>query len=199
MAENFPKSLKELFCRAARRRRLAWFSCLRYNFMDALAHDKFDFAREVIDLVPGAVHWRGGQSMQGVWGDDCTVLRTVLWSKDHAEKIHYLVDRGADVNASGTGGYTALHQAIGIFDKEGIPALLARGGDPDQPNSAGETPRQLARHLDEIDKRNGHESREILPFLEEAERNCVAGNIRACTGGTPHAVRALRPLRLSKK
>lgn len=199
MPELSRRTLKERFSRTVKRRKLAWFSCLKYDFLDALAHDKFDAAKEIIDLFPDAVRWRGGSSPNGTWGEDSMALNTVLWSKDRGPKIHYLIDHGAEVNASGPHGYTALHRAVGINARDAIPALLARGADPDQPNAEGVTPRQLAKQHDEGEMSCGRERGDLLAFLEKSIADCAESNIASCTGGVARKVRALAPLRLRKR
>jgi ankyrin repeat protein len=64
-----------------------------------------------------------------------------------------LIDRGADVNAIGTGpqsGMTPLLVAISSKQVGIIRALLAKGADPNLPGRSGSTPLRAASDSPEI-------------------------------------------------
>lgn len=60
------------------------------------------------------------------------------------EEMVALLDRGADVNARGPGGNTALHMAAANGEESCLRELLARGGDGWARNDAGNTPAHYA-------------------------------------------------------
>jgi ankyrin repeat protein len=55
-----------------------------------------------------------------------------------------LLDRGADVNARQTGGFTPLHGAAANGDRAMTELLIDRGADPSLRNDEGRTARDLA-------------------------------------------------------
>lgn len=58
--------------------------------------------------------------------------------------IQALLEKGADVNASQEGGYTAVHQAAHRNNVPMAKLLLQFGADPNQPDSKGQSAIQLA-------------------------------------------------------
>ena len=71
-------------------------------------------------------------------------------AQEHEVEIaRILVARGADVNAQDDDGASVLWRAV--FSSAGrddiVQLLLQNGAKDDQPNKAGETPRQLAERL----------------------------------------------------
>jgi hypothetical protein len=59
--------------------------------------------------------------------------------------ISYLIDAGADPNASARGGVTPLHRAVRNRCSAAVEALLRAGADPGSTNDQGSTPSDLAR------------------------------------------------------
>ena len=64
---------------------------------------------------------------------------------EHPEKIALLLEHGADVNARGLQGRTALHYAAAAGHGRVVRQLLAAGADPTLTDDAGRTPRAAAR------------------------------------------------------
>jgi ankyrin repeat protein len=69
-------------------------------------------------------------------------LGSFQWKKYKFAK--WLLDQGADVNAPGPGGLTALMLAVKRKDEESIKFLLSFGADPDRGNEQGISARALA-------------------------------------------------------
>ena len=63
------------------------------------------------------------------WGVSAMVLAA---HSGFDELVEFLLDRGADANASGP-GFTALHEAIMRRDERMVAALLAHGANPNAP------------------------------------------------------------------
>ncbi|WP_284741415.1 ankyrin repeat domain-containing protein [Amycolatopsis sp. RTGN1] len=59
--------------------------------------------------------------------------------------IEYLVDVGADPDATASGGVTPLHRAVRNRCSAAVGALLRLGADPRSANDHGSTPSDLAR------------------------------------------------------
>lgn len=62
----------------------------------------------------------------------------------HADLVTVLVDRGADVNATQEGGWTALHSAAQAGNREMVEVLLAHGAHSDARASNNQSPLDLA-------------------------------------------------------
>ena len=60
-----------------------------------------------------------------------------------------LIDAGADINAKGKHGRTALHQALQLGHHEVSALLLKRGADPTLADDFGMTPEMLAQELND--------------------------------------------------
>lgn len=70
-----------------------------------------------------------------------------------------LLERSADADGSGEGGFAPVHTAAQHGDIELVRLLLAHGADPLRPTDDGKSPRDLARH-------GGHDG--CVRLLEEA-------------------------------
>lgn len=68
------------------------------------------------------------------------------------EEIYALLDGGADINAPGELGYTALHEAVGQGHVDAVHVLLEFGARTDIRNEFGDTAADIAsmRKRDEI-------------------------------------------------
>jgi ankyrin repeat protein len=64
---------------------------------------------------------------------------------EHPEKLAVLLDYGADANAAGDNGKTALHYAAAAEHLRVMALLLERGAAPNVRDNQGETPLSLAR------------------------------------------------------
>lgn len=62
-----------------------------------------------------------------------------------ASVIDYLLNAGADPNATDKNGVTPLHRAVRTRCAAAVRVLLAHGADPRRTNGSGSTPLQLAR------------------------------------------------------
>jgi Ankyrin repeats (many copies)/Ankyrin repeat len=74
--------------------------------------------------VPGSAHWNPPQQ------------RAV---------IHYLIEAGADPNATAAGGVTPLHRAVRNRCSAAVEALLSAGANPHLESDRGSTASDLAR------------------------------------------------------
>jgi ankyrin repeat protein len=73
------------------------------------------------------------------------------------EEVAALVDGGAEVDARGERGYTALHDAVAQGHVEIVKLLLIHGASPIAPNDDGRAPVETAAELNR---------REILALLK---------------------------------
>ena len=69
-------------------------------------------------------------------------LGTFQWKK--YKFAQWLLDQGADVNARGPNGLTAIVLAVKRKDEEAIRFLMDRGADPDKQSDEGTTARKIA-------------------------------------------------------
>ena len=81
-------------------------------------------------MVAAGIGWRGNFSQNA----------PDSWMR----AVHFLSEIGADVNATDTNGYTALHGAAALGDQEMVEFLVARGAKVDILNKAGNSPADMA-------------------------------------------------------
>jgi len=88
-----------------------------------------------------------GGNDHGVFNN--TPLHVVIsWRDDAAIKT--LIAGGADVNASGEGGFTPLHKAVMMRDIGAVEILLNHGADYSAKNNDGDDAMQLARKVGDV-------------------------------------------------
>ncbi|MEM6326229.1 MAG: ankyrin repeat domain-containing protein, partial [Bacteroidota bacterium] len=81
-----------------------------------------------------------------------TALRRAIYSlQDDLDLVGALVSAGADVDAAGIGGNTALHDTAADGLVGLVAALLGAGADPGVENEQGQTPLDLAREWGDED------------------------------------------------
>jgi ankyrin repeat protein len=90
--------------------------------------------------------------------------RALNWAAwyNQVPAIHFLLGRGAPLEARNHTGFTALHHAAEAGSVEALEVLLAAGADPQAANTAGRLPMETAR-------RQGHEA--VVVVLEKAIRS----------------------------
>ena len=80
-------------------------------------------------------------------------------AKGQVEMIDWLAAEGADVNAEGADGFTALDAAVDADQPASVAALMRHGADPNHQSRDGSTPMKLARK---------HKRKECLAALKNA-------------------------------
>jgi ankyrin repeat protein len=113
--------------------------------------------RDVAELLLGR-----GASLQALSTNYManTPLHAAVAGKQDLEVVTLLVERGADVNARGATGVTALHLAASRGNEALVEFLLRRGASPSARLDDGKTPAIVARE-------HGHET--VAGRLREAE------------------------------
>ncbi len=76
--------------------------------------------------------------------DDAHLRQLAGQAESYAGEVRSLLAKGADPNAPGSDGRTAVHGAAEISAAETMQALLDAGGDPDRQDRDGNTPLHLA-------------------------------------------------------
>ena len=76
--------------------------------------------------------------------DDSRLRQLAGQAQSYANEVRELLAKGADPNAPGQGGRTALHGAARIAAAETMQALLEAGGDPNRRDEDGNTPLHFA-------------------------------------------------------
>jgi ankyrin repeat protein len=89
------------------------------------------FAARVGDLASARLLLAAGANVNDAdaWGVSAMVLAA---HSGFTELVEFLLDKGADANATGP-GFTALHEAIMRRDEKMVTALLAHGANPSAP------------------------------------------------------------------
>jgi ankyrin repeat protein len=110
----------------------------------------------------------------------------------HSSSVEFLLALGADVNLVGNDGRTACHFAVTRKKPVALCALVAAGGDLDQPNRKGETPRMIATRdnvalptADEIDAARRRIAKARLDLVRERA-------FQICLGLQPLDINALQ-------
>jgi ankyrin repeat protein len=92
---------------------------------------------------------------------DRALIDAARYGKIEAVKQHLAA--GADVNAKGMTGWTALHQAAMFGHKKIVELLIAKGADVNAKNNGGKTPLDLAEdEIDDILRKHGGKTGEEL-------------------------------------
>jgi ankyrin repeat protein len=92
---------------------------------------------------------------------DRALIDAARGGKIEAVKQHLAA--GADVNAKGMTGWTALHQAAMFGHKKIVELLIAKGADVNAKNNGGKTPLDLAEdEIDDILRKHGGKTGEEL-------------------------------------
>ena len=95
------------------------------------------------DDVPAAKLWlKHGAKIDKKPSLNDLFLGSFQWKKFTFAK--WLLDEGADVNARGPGGLTALMLAVKRKDEDAIKWLIAVGADPDRESDDGTSARKIA-------------------------------------------------------
>ena len=76
--------------------------------------------------------------------DDSRLRQLAGQAQSYTGEVRELLAKGADPNAPGQGGWTALHGAARIAAAETMHALLEAGGDPNSRDENGNTPLHFA-------------------------------------------------------
>jgi ankyrin repeat protein len=142
VAQKHPEVVKVLLAHGAdiRARSDAWnevmalppHGYLEYN--RAIPHGKDTallFAARVDDLESAKLLVAAGADVNDAdaWGVSATTLAA---HSDYEDMVEFLLDKGADPNASAA-GFSALHAAVMHRDEKMVAALLAHGADPNAP------------------------------------------------------------------
>ncbi|TEB19945.1 ankyrin [Coprinellus micaceus] len=100
---------------------------------------KFAAEKGQWDLIPEIVD-AGANVNMPVNGFRDTVLHLACESECRPAVIEQLLQKGADPNAKGLRGRTALHRACWSGREDCVPLLLAHGADPHLQDNGGDTP-----------------------------------------------------------
>jgi ankyrin repeat protein len=113
-------------------------------------------------------------------GRNETPLMLAVGYKEQPELAELLLEHGAQVNAVGSWGMTALMRAIQCGNARLVERLIIKGADVHQVTSdtEGNTPLTLALNLDEL---HGEPSAEVLGVLLRAGANPNTPNARGWT------------------
>ena len=94
------------------------------------------------DVKAGELWLKHGAKIEKKPSLDDLFLGSFAWKKFAFAK--WLVKKGADVNARGPGGLTALMLAVKRKDEQAIKWLVAEGADPDLKSEDGTSARKIA-------------------------------------------------------
>ena len=84
--------------------------------------------------------------MQKVDSTDKYGTTMLVWAtrNGHAETVKFLLEQGADLEASGFGGMKPLHHACNQIKEEMMVELISKGADSNSVDDAGNTPMHWA-------------------------------------------------------
>jgi hypothetical protein len=94
------------------------------------------------DVAAGQLWLKHGASLDAKPSRNELFLGAFQWKK--YKFAEWLLDQGADVNAPGPGGLTAVMLAVKRKDEDAIKYLIGRGADPDKQSGDGTTARKIA-------------------------------------------------------
>lgn len=103
-------------------------------FLGAATNSAWQIVRDLAEKYPEAVRWRDETG--------ATALHFAVFYKN-PKMIHYLLDKGADIEAADHKGARPLHVAAlctGEYATGTLLALTGRGADLNAPNKLGTTP-----------------------------------------------------------
>ena len=119
----------------------------------------------------------GGFSARAETDDDARLRAAAEYG--NASEVRKLLGRGANPNAPGHRGRTALHLAADRGEVEIVRLLLAAGGDPDRRDTHGDTPLHFAAEVDaKLPEQN---SRILIRVLLDARANPGIANAAKIT------------------
>ena len=134
----------------------------------AFASPLHDAAREGdVEKVSGLVDEGAAMDVPGNNGE--TPLNLAILG-DHPAVVDLLIEKGADIRARNSGGFTALHAAAYVGDVDAAGKLLGNGANvDDQENKAGVTPLAVAAEDGHVEMARG--LAEHGANIEAGERN----------------------------
>ena len=94
------------------------------------------------DVAAGRLWQKHGANIDKRPSLDDLFLGSFQWKK--YKFAQWLLDQGADVNARGPAGLTALMLAVKRKDEDAIKFLMERGADPEKKSDDGTTARRIA-------------------------------------------------------
>ncbi|KAK5861885.1 hypothetical protein PBY51_017326 [Eleginops maclovinus] len=89
---------------------------------------------------------------------------------NNADMVHFLIERGCDVNSQSYSGNTALHSACGRGQVDTVRLLLKSGADSSLKNYHNDTPVMVAKNKKITDVLRGRGSNQI----RVQDQHCVS-------------------------
>lgn len=84
---------------------------------------------------------------KGIFGNTPLIV-AAGWG--NVDAVRLLLDAGADINATGEDGDTALHRAVAIEALDVVQMLIDRGASVEMADAYGETPRDFAEDAKDL-------------------------------------------------
>jgi ankyrin repeat protein len=133
-----------------------------WSRLDRLFRRQADVGPEMPDIpwVEAADNPWGVRLLDVRSSEGATPLMVAV-QRSNPEKVRFLIDRGADLDAHDHRGFTALHRAAEAGFVDLVRVLLDRGASPN-PDADGQTPRSLALERGQkeavalLDRYSGH-------------------------------------------